>query len=57
LRAPRSLPSESRAALARAHQSYFADLASLRFAPIDDGVLVLARPAASAASRGESAAA
>jgi monooxygenase len=42
----------------RAHQSYFADLATLRLAPIDDGVLEFARPSSAPAQRsGESAAA
>ena len=42
----------------RAHQSYFADLAALRLAAIDDGVLEFARAGAAEAARsGESAAA
>ena len=45
-----SWPKQGAEAPWRAHQSYFADLASLRLAPVDDGVLEFAR-------RGESAAA
>jgi cation diffusion facilitator CzcD-associated flavoprotein CzcO len=41
-------PKQGASAPWRAHQSYFADLASLRFGPIEDGVLELAKPAAAA---------
>jgi cation diffusion facilitator CzcD-associated flavoprotein CzcO len=41
-------PKQGAAAPWRAYQSYFADLASLRFGAIEDGVLELTRPAAPA---------
>ena len=51
-------PKQGAATPWRAHQSYFADLATLRFGPIEDGVLELrGRPAASAARPAPSAAA
>lgn len=51
-------PKQGAAAPWRAHQSYFADLAGLRFGPIEDGVLELRRePLAPAASPPASAAA
>jgi cation diffusion facilitator CzcD-associated flavoprotein CzcO len=50
-------PKQGAGAPWRAHQSYFADLASLRFGPIEDGVLELAKPAAGAGARSAASAA
>jgi monooxygenase len=50
-------PKQGAGAPWRAHQSYFADLRALRFGPIEDGVLELAKPRAAAASPASSEAA